>query len=188
MKVSIAAALSVAGVLAAGAAAYAVNVSVLDEPSASDASLVSTTIPAGGSATPVDASGSAAVSADGVKVNDTTTSYQVGSAGTVVVSTESGSVVVTSVVPNSGYTAEPARTDANGMVKVHFNSSTGRIEFSAQMVNGEVVVKVTNEALPGGAVSGTPGKPSFPGASDDEQDDDHTENHSSSHEIEGDDD
>lgn len=187
MKVSIATALSVAGVLAAGAAAYAVNVSVLDAPSASDASLVSTTIPAGGSATPVDASGSAAVSADGVKVNDTTTSYQVGSAGTVVVSTESGSVVVTSVVPNSGYTAEPARTDANGMVKVHFNSSTGRIEFSAQMVNGEVVVKVTNESTPAGAVAGTPAKPAFPGGGNDD-DNDNEEHHSENHDFEGDDD
>ena len=189
MKVSIATALSVVGVLAAGAAAYAVNVSVLDAPSASDSSLVSTTIATGGMATPVVSADSGAVSADGVKVNDTTTSYQVGTAGTVVVSIETGAVVVTSVVPNSGYTAEPARTEANGLVKVHFNSSTSRIEFTAQLVNGEVVVKVNNESLPGGAVTGTPAKPSFPGAGDDE--DEHEERHhddDGEHEFEGDDD
>lgn len=195
MKVSIATALSVVGVLAAGAAAYAVNVSVLDAPSASDSSLVSTTIATGGMATPVVSADSGAVSADGVKVNDTTTSYQVGTAGTVVVSIETGAVVVTSVVPNSGYTAEPARTEANGLVKVHFNSSTSRIEFTAQLVNGEVVVKVNNESLPGGAVTGTPAKPSFPGAGDDDDDDEdeHEERHhhdddDGEHEFEGDDD
>lgn len=192
MKVSIATALSVAGVLAAGAAAYAVNVSVLDAPSASDASIVSTTLPAGATATAADATNGGAVSADGVKVNDTTTSYQVGSAGTVVVSTETDAVVVTSVVPNSGYTAEPARTEANGLVKVHFNSATSRIEFTAQMVNGEVVVKVINEPTPGAPVAGSPAKPVFPGAAgdDDDQEERHhdDEDHDDEHEIEGDDD
>lgn len=195
MKVSIATALSVAGVLAAGAAAYAVNVSVLDAPSAADNQLVATTLAAAPTANPADLAAGGAVTANGVQVNDTTTSYQVGNAGTVVVDTASGSVVVTSVVPNAGYTAEPARTEANGVVKVHFNSSTSRIEFTAQMVNGTVEVKVTNETIPGSKTpSAAPGtKPVFPGGGDDDDDDDHHEEREhhdddDDHEFEGDDD
>jgi hypothetical protein len=176
MKVSIATALSIAGVLAAGVAAYAVNVSVLDAPGSTNGALVSTSIPASGGNSPIaPVSDMGAVTAQAVRVNDTTTSYQVGKAGTVVVDIKSGAVVVTSVVPNAGYTAEPARTEGNGLVKVHFNSSTNRIEFTAQLVNGEVVVKVANESMPTPGAVGTPAKPAFPGAGDD--DDDHEERH-----------
>ena len=176
MKVSIATTLSIAGVLAAGVAAYAVNVSVLDAPSSSNGALVTTSLPASGSNSPIaPISDNGSVAASGVRVNDTTTSYQVGKAGTVVVDIESGAVVVTSVVPNASYTAEPARTEGNGLVKVHFNSSTSRIEFTAQLVNGEVVVKVSNESMPAPGAAGTPTKPAFPGAGDDDDDDDHHE-------------
>ena len=179
MKVSLATALSVAGVLAAGAAAYAVNVSVLDAPSASDSSIVSTTLPLGQApAVPAGNFVGGAVTANGVRISETTTSYKVGDAGTVVVDTATGSVVVTSVVPNGGYTSEPARTDANGLVKVHFNSSTSRIEFTAQMVNGEVVVKVNNESAPGGAIGVNPTKPSIPGGiGGDDHDNDNKNGH-----------
>ncbi len=178
MKISITTALSIAGVLAAGVAAYAVNVSVLDAPSPLNASSVSTAAPASGmqaSATPASETGS--VTAQAVRINDTTSSYQVGKAGTVVVSTASGAVVVTSVVPNTGYTAEPARTEGSGLVKVHFNSSTSRIEFTAQLVNGAVVVKVVNKSMPapGAGPGGAPSKPVFPGAGDDDDDDDEHE-------------
>jgi hypothetical protein len=183
MKVSIATTLSIAGVLAAGVAAYAVNVNVLDAPSSSTGALVTTSLPASGNNSPIaPISNIGSVAATGVRVNDTTTSYQVGKAGTVVVDIESGAVVVTSVVPNAGYTAEPARTEGNGLVKVHFNSSTNRIEFTAQLVNGEVVVKVANESMPAPGAAGTPGKPAFPGAGDDV---DHEERH---HDNDGDDD
>ena len=189
MKVSIATALSVAGVLAAGAAAYAVNVSVLDAPSASDSSMVSTTLPTGQS--PVAPAGNfvgGAVTADGVRISDTTTSYKVGDAGTVVVDTSSGAVVVTSVVPNSGYTSEPARTESNGLVKVHFNSSTARIEFTAQLVNGSVVVNVSNEPLRGAPVAADPTKPTVPGFGKADDDDHEERPHDSEHESDGDDD
>ncbi|MEY4633877.1 MAG: hypothetical protein RLZ18_1249 [Actinomycetota bacterium] len=200
MKISITTALSIAGVLAAGVAAYAVNVSVLDAPSPLNASSVSTAALASGmqaSATPASETGS--VTAQAVRINDTTSSYQVGKAGSVVVSTASGAVVVTSVVPNTGYTAEPARTEGSGLVKVHFNSSTSRIEFTAQLVNGAVVVKVVNESMPapGAGPGGAPSKPVFPGAGDDDDehegrhhddDDDDDEDHDDDHEYEGDDD
>ena len=179
MKVSLATALSVAGVLAAGAAAYAVNVSVLDAPSTSDNSMVSSSAPTGAaSVAPVSNNIGGAVTANGVRVSDTSTSYKVGDAGTVVVDTSSGAVVVTSVVPNSGYTSEPSRTDTNGLVKVHFNSSTSRIEFTAQMVNGEVVVKVNNESAPGGAIGVNPTKPTIPGGiGGDDHDNDNKNGH-----------
>jgi hypothetical protein len=189
MKVSLATALSVAGVLAAGAAAYAVNVSVLDAPSASDSSIVSTTLPLGQApAVPAGNLVGGAVTANGVRISETTTSYKVGDAGTVVVDTATGSVVVTSVVPNSGYTSEPARTDANGLVKVHFNSSTTRIEFTAQMVNGTVVVNVSNERMPAAPVAGNPTKPTIPGFGKDDDDDHEERHHENEHESDGDDD
>jgi hypothetical protein len=188
MKVSLATALSVAGVLAAGAAAYAVNVSVLDAPSTSDNSMVSSSAPIG--VAPVAAASNnigGAVTANGVRVSDTSTSYKVGDAGTVVVDTSSGAVVVTSVVPNSGYTSEPARTDANGLVKVHFNSSTTRIEFTAQMENGTVVVNVSNEAMHPAPIAGSPSRPALPGSVGG-HDDGANENHQSGHSTDGDDD
>jgi hypothetical protein len=77
--------------------------------------------------------------------NDTTTTYKVGDAGSVVISTATGSIVVTAIAPAAGFTSEPARTDAGGIVKVHFVSSTQRIEFIAQMVDGIVKVNVVNE-------------------------------------------
>ena len=173
MKVSLATAVSVAGVLAAGAAAYAVNVSVLDAPSALDNSMVSSSAPLGGAqVAPASNTVGGAVSADGVRISDTNTSYKVGDAGTVVVDTSTGAVVVTGVVPNSGYTSEPARTEPNGTVKVHFISSTSRIEFTAKMVNGTVVVNVSNDKMPGAPVAGSPTKPTAPRYDDD---DDHEE-------------
>ena len=193
MKVSLATALSVAGVLAAGAAAYAVNVSVLDAPSASDNSMVSSSAPLGAAqVAPASNTLGGAVSADGVRISDTNTSYKVGDAGTVVVDTSTGAVVVTSVVPNSGYTSEPARTEPNGTVKVHFISTTSRIEFTAKMVNGTVVVNVSNDKMPGAPTVGSPAKPTAPGYNDDDdheerdhRDDDDHENED--HEVEDDD-
>lgn len=147
MKTSIATTLSVAGVLAAGAAAYAVNTSVLgaaaENTPAIAAEAPSTTV----SIPPVGAVTNAAVKSQQSEVSNTTT-YQVGEAGSVVIDTSSGSIVVTSILPAAGFTSEPARADANGIVKVHFVSKTQRIEFIAKLENGVVITDVVNETPP----------------------------------------
>jgi len=166
MKTSIATTLSVLGVLAAGAAAYAVNTSVLGAAAENTPALVadvSTTtapLPAIGTVT------NAAVQSQASEAANTTT-YKVGEAGSVVIDTSSGSIVVTSILPAAGFTSEPARADANGVVKVHFVSQTQRIEFIAKLQNGVVVTEVVNET--------PPPAPQQPRYDDDDDDDDHHE-------------
>ena len=169
MKTGIATTLSVLGVIAAGAAAYAVNTSVLGA-AASDT--VAVLASAGSPATVATQPNSPNVSGASIEtvenmVSGDTTTYKVGSAGSVVVDTSSGSIVVTNILPAAGFTSEPARTDSNGAVKVHFVSATQRIEFVARMVNGAVVVDVKNETPAPGV--------SQPPARHHDDDDDHDE-------------
>ena len=177
MKVGIATTLSIAGVLAAGAAAYAVNSSVLG---------ASSSVTATASGTPaVDAVNTlpAQVAAQSTKVqssvlNNTTTTYQVGTAGSVVLDTRSGAIGVTNVLPAAGWSSEPAQVQPNGDVKVPFISSTARIEFLARLVDGKVTVSVKSQPI-------APPKPK-PTYSDDD-DDDHDDDHDDKKEHERDD-
>ena len=142
MKVGIATTLSIAGVLAAGAAAYAVNSSVLSASSSVSPTTTGTPTVIAPTALP------AQVVAQSTKVqssvlNNTTTTYQVGTSGSVVLDTRSGAIAVSNVLPAAGWTSEPAQVQPNGDVKVPFISSTARIEFLARLVDGKVVVSVT---------------------------------------------
>ena len=178
MKVGIATTLSIAGVLAAGAAAYAVNSSVLS---------TSSSVTATASGTPaVDAVNTlpAQVVEKSTKVqssvlNNTTTTYQVGTSGSVVLDTRSGAIAVSNVLPAAGWTSEPAQVQQNGDVKVPFISSTARIEFLARLVDGKVVVSVS--ALP---IAPPKPKPTY---SDDDDDDNHDDDHDDKKEHERDD-
>lgn len=147
MKTGIATAVSVVGVIAAGVAAFAVNSSVLGSSSPANSAIVSTTVVGNmaNNVIPVNDGKVGASDALATEVTDTTTTYQVGEAGSVVIDTSTGSIVVIGIAPAAGFTSQPARTDANGVTKVHFVSSTQRIEFTAQMVNGFVKVNVMNE-------------------------------------------
>jgi len=175
MKVGIATTLSIAGVLAAGAAAYAVNSSVLS---------TSSSVSATASGTPaVDAVNTlpAQVAAQSTKVqssvlNNTTTTYQVGTSGSVVLDMGTGAIAVTNVLPAAGWSSEPAQVQPNGDVKVPFVSSTARVDFLAQLVDGKVTVSVT--ALPiappnSMKPAANPPKPKY----SDDDDDDHEEEH-----------
>ena len=164
MKVGIATTLSIAGVLAAGAAAYAVNSSVLS--TSSSVSNTTTAAPAVNTATALPAS----VTERSTKVqssvlNNTTTTYQVGTAGSVVLDMRTGAIVVSNVLPAAGWSSEPAQVQPNGDVKVPFISSSTRIEFLARLVDGKVTVNVTSRPI-------APPKPK-PTYSDDDDDDDH---------------
>ena len=173
MKVGIATTLSIAGVLAAGAAAYAVNSSVLSASS----SLSPTT-----SGTPAVVANTnalpAQVAEQSTKVqssvlNNTTTTYQVGTAGSVVLDMRSGVIAVSNVLPAAGWSSEPAQVQPNGDVKVPFISSSTRIEFLARLVDGKVTVNVTSQPIaPPNTIApaANPPKPSVPFSGDDDDD------------------
>ena len=174
MKVGIATTLSIAGVLAAGAAAYAVNSSVLS---------TSPSVSATASGTPpADAANTlpAQVAAQSTKVqssvlNNTTTTYQVGTSGSVVLDTRSGSIAVSNVLPAAGWYSESAQVQPNGDVIVPFVSSTARVDFLAQLVDGKVTVSVTALpiALPNTMKPATnQSKPTYSDDDDDEEHDD----------------
>ena len=173
MKVGIATTLSIAGVLAAGAAAYAVNSSVLSTTSSTQSAVVDapvspvvdvvTTIP-----------GQVAEQSTKVQssvLSNNTTTYQVGTSGSVVIDTSSGSITVSNVLPAAGWSSEPARVEPNGDVKVHFVSANARIEFLSHLADGKVSVSVTSEPVaPINTVkpTATPTKPSVPFSGDDD--------------------
>ena len=181
MKVGIATTLSIAGVLAAGAAAFVVNTSVLSSSNAP----VTTSVISAPTATPTPGSVLALNTAI-VEQNpsSTTSTYAVGNSGTVVIDTSTGRVVVTSVAPAAGWTSEYAQTNSDGAVKVRFAQASSRIEFTAQMVNGVVQTSVTNEKAPAAA----PPKPQAPRYEDDDDDHQDEEEHEDDEEHERDDD
>lgn len=185
MKTGIATTLSVAGVIVAGVAAFAVNNSVLGASSPATTAMASTNLPAG--ATPVRTGSVSAAVAQATAINDTTTTYSVGSAGSVVIDTASGAAVVTGIAPAAGYTSEPAITDASGAVVVRFFSSMQNIEFIAQMVDGQVKVNVKDITPP--AMKPAPARPDHDDDDDHDEDEDHDDDrHNDDHDEDEDDD
>ena len=179
MKVGIATTLSIAGVLAAGAAAYAVNSSVLSASS----SLSPTT-----SGTPAVVANTnalpAQVAEQSTKVqssvlNNTTTTYQVGTAGSVVLDMRSGAIAVSNVLPAAGWSSEPAQVQPNGDVKVPFISTSTRIEFLARLVDGKVTVNVTSQPI-------APPKPKPTYSDDDDEDHERDDNKERKHDDDDD--
>jgi LysM repeat protein len=170
MKVGIATTLSIAGVLAAGAAAYAVNSSVLSTSNA--VSATASGAPAVDEGTPV----ASQVSEKSTKVqssvlSNTTTTYQVGTSGAIVLDTRSGAIAVSNVMPAAGWSSEPAQVQPNGDVRVPLLSSSTRIEFLAHLENGKVTVSVTAQPIAPPSTM-KPAKPSYSDDDDDDDDDD----------------
>ena len=197
MKIGITSALSAAGVVAAGLAAFTLNSAVLAGPGtgvSDDAARAATlgTAPAAASTGAVTDTGNVSaaspgspVTASSVALSGTVTSYTVGTAGTVVIDSANGTVRVTDVVPAAGWVSEPARTASDGTVNVHFTKGAERIELHASLTGGKVTVSVVNEtpARPAAAVVPVPGqgstptagngtRPTVPWAGDDDDDDD----------------
>jgi len=183
MKTGIATTVSVVGVIVAGVAAFAVNNSVLSASSPSDTIVMSGTYPAG--ATPVNGGRISAATAKATPITDTTTTYAVGNAGNVVLDTATGAIVVTGIAPGSGFTSEPATTDAMGVVTVRFISSMQHLEFVAKLVNGQTEVAVKDITPP--SVKPGPTKPRHDDDDDHEEDEHHDEDHDDDHEDEDDD-
>ena len=104
MKTSIASAISVLGVVAAGAAAFAVNTAVLSPSgevvanASAPVSVASTTI------APVADPGGTASALTAASATQTST-YKVGDAGRVIVEVVNGQLRVANVLPSAGWTA-----------------------------------------------------------------------------------
>ena len=149
MKVGIATTLSIAGVLVAGAAAYAVNSSVLSTTSSTQSAVVDSP------ASPVvDAVstlpgqvGEQSTKVQSSVLSNNTTTYQVGTSGSVVIDMSSGAIAISNVLPAAGWSSEPAQSQPNGDVKVPLVSSSTRIEFLARLADGKVSVSVTSQPV-----------------------------------------
>lgn len=198
MKVGLATTLSVAGVLAAGAAAFAVNSSVLSGTSdvavglpatsnsdrakpagdTSGASLSNISDPLSGS------SGARVQSEPSSSSNGSVTTYSVGDAGSVVIDTSSGSIMVRDIVPNTGWTAEPPMPLKSGGYKIHFTKGSTRIELRITMLNGKphaVMSDDSGSSTPPAFTPNTPKGttdtlPSYLNGDDDHNDDDNGNN------------
>jgi hypothetical protein len=180
MKVGIATTLSIAGVLAAGAAAYAVNSSVLSTSSTIGSTTVDPSVmPAGNTLTTAPGQvGEQSIRVQSSVLNNTTTTYQVGTSGSVVIDMSSGSIAVSNVLPAAGWSSEPAQVQPNGYVKVHFVSANARIEFLSHLADGKVSVSVISEPI--APLNTTkpivnPTKPSVPFSGDDDDDEEDEE-------------
>ena len=150
MKTTVAAAVSIAGVLAAGAGAFALNSAVLSASPQTESAMVSS-MPANTSVV-VESQGAATLSPDTsnnsitVPTNNSTnaTTYKVGDAGRVILAIKDGDIEVVNVLPSSGWTAKSPEYD-DGEVEVKFRSSTMELEFTAHVKNGQIEVDVESE-------------------------------------------
>lgn len=174
MKTSLATTLSVAGVLAAGTAAFAVNSAVLSTPTASGKLSADMTTESDGTPTPTVtlADGTVApLSYSALAMSDTSATYEVGAAGTVVVDAVNDVPVIVSVSPAAGWTAVASASEAGGPALVVFTSPSVIVRFAVTWTNGTFDVKVTSQNV------GTP--PATPRRDDD--DDDESEEHEDDH-------
>jgi hypothetical protein len=172
MKVGIATTLSIAGVMAAGAAAYAVNSSVLSTSPAVSATATGT--PAVEAAPVASQVSEKSTKVQSSVLSNTTTTYQVGTSGAVVLDTRSGAIAVSNVIPAAGWSSEPAQVQPNSDVRVPFLSSSTRIEFLAHLENGKVTVSVTAQPIAPPSTM-KPAKPSYSDDNDHDDDDDRKE-------------
>lgn len=167
MKLSLTTTISMASIVAAGAAAYAINVNVLEAPAAANPTAITT--PA---ATPVAApvsgqtstqSAQTPITVQATPVSAQTTKFEVGSAGLVLVSSDSNGLKVLSITPTAGWVSENSEVKPDGSVVVRFHSGTQRVAFSARKVNGKIETSVAQEMIQPPATA-TPGSPAVAAA------------------------
>jgi hypothetical protein len=167
MKTKIAAALSIVGVLGAGSAAALVNTQILNgNPTDSGASAavlppassIELTVPTTVDSTPDagadDATSTTSTTAPGADApvrpvaaaaSGMLTAFNVGEAGVVTVDVVDGRLLLVSAEPKPGWTVAKAEDDSNDdsdeiedEVEVEFVSSSVRVEFEADLVDGRI--------------------------------------------------
>jgi hypothetical protein len=102
-----------------------------------------------------DSQGGSPVEAQGLTAETTTTeaasrtaTYQVGAAGTVTLTADDSALAVVNATAGEFWTLGAFATPA-AHVEVPFNDAAQQVTFIADLVNGEIVVSVTNVPVPG---------------------------------------
>ena len=182
MKTSLATILSVTGVLAAGALAFTVNTSVLDNAvttaeaaPALQADVIALSNFAPGAATTAP---SAATTAPVTTVAAQST-YNIDGVAAITLSLDTNSLSVVSVTPVSGYTFA-ATTESNSRIAVALTLGGSVMTFHAEVLDGRIVTSVVAEQPR--ISNAAPKTRSY------DDDDEKNEHEDSEHEEEGEDD
>ena len=182
MKTSLATILSVTGVLAAGALAFTVNTSVLDNAVTTaeaapalqaDVIAVSNFAPSAATTAPVT---TAAAAAPTVAAQST---YNIDGVAAITLSLDTNSLSVVSVTPVSGYTFA-ATTESNSRIAVALTLGGSVMTFHAEVLDGRIVTSVVAEQPR--ISNAAPKTRSY------DDDDEKNEHEDSEHEEEGEDD
>lgn len=170
MRTSFASAISVLGVVAAGAAAFAVNTAVLS-PSGEAIATASAPIAAPSTTIAPVADPSRTASKLATAAATQTSTYRVGDAGRVIVEVVDGQLRVANVLPSAGWTARAPEYD-DGEVEVEFKNGSATVEFKARLEGAEIKVFVEAENDEDEAY-----EREYHDDDDDEDDDDHEDDH-----------
>ena len=182
MKTSLATILSVTGVLAAGALAFTVNTSVLDNAVTTaeaapalqaDVIALSNFAPSAATTAPVT---TAAAAAPTVAAQST---YNIDGVAAITLSLDTNSLSVVSVTPVSGYTFA-ATTVSNSRIAVALTLGGSVMTFHAEVLDGRIVTSVVAEQPR--ISNAAPKTRSY------DDDDEKNEHEDSEHEEEGEDD
>ena len=182
MKTSLATILSVTGVLAAGALAFTVNTSVLDNAVTTaeaapalqaDVIALSNFAPSAATTAPVT---TAAAAAPTVAAQST---YNIDGVAAITLSLDTNSLRVVSVTPVSGYTFA-ATTESNSRIAVALTLGGSVMTFHAEVLDGRIVTSVVAEQPR--ISNAAPKTRSY------DDDDEKNEHEDSEHEEEGEDD
>ena len=182
MKTSLATILSVTGVLAAGALAFTVNTSVLDNAVTTaeaapalqaDVIALSNFAPSAATTAPVT---TAAAAAPTVAAQST---YNIDGVAAITLSLDTNSLSVVSVTPVGGYTFA-ATTESNSRIAVALKLGGSVMTFHAEVLDGRIVTSVVAEQPR--ISNAAPKTRSY------DDDDDENENENNNEEEEGEDD
>lgn len=150
MKTTIATAVSIAGVLVAGAGAFALNSAVLSASPQIESAMIPTA-PTNASivvenqkvitSTPETNNNTSVPTTDSPQSTNT---YKVGDAGRIILALKDGNIEVVNILPSAGWTAKAPEYD-DGEVEVNFRTPTMELEFTARVKNGQIEVYVESE-------------------------------------------
>ena len=94
------------------------------------------------------------------------TSFNVGEAGVVTADVIEGQLVLVSAEPKAGWTVTKAEDDSNddteqheNTIEVEFVSSTVRVDFEAEFIDGQIVPHVESTAIGGTSAAAAPAAP-----------------------------
>lgn len=148
--------LSMVGVLAAGATAFAVNTSVLNH--ATQSSEASSTLQADVVSFGItDQTPSTLAPAPGVAAPSTVQSqYNIDGAGLVTLAQDASVLTTVAVEPTNGFTFE-AKNESDSRVEVRLTNDAKQLVFHAELLNGRIITSLTSPRTPQVAPTAMPG-------------------------------